>query len=304
MPRVSVIIPTYEQQPEFLTSAVETVLGQSFSDYEIVVVDDGSTVLPAHASLGPLIEKVRLIEQANCGPASARNTGIRKAQGEIIALLDSDDLWKADKLERHREAHDLNPERALIFSQCAFLEGGRVTKIFPKDAPSGMIFLPLVRKSFITTCSVTIRRDSFDKVGYFNERILLGEDYEWYFRLAQVAPFGFIPFPLSYYRRHKGNITHDAQRTHEEKVRIFQSLLDQAQDKGDHALDSAARPKLAYHLVKLAKVKQKRGELADARSIIQKALRVHPSSAKAWRALARNWARRLAGSNRSPGGSA
>ncbi|MEO1863115.1 MAG: glycosyltransferase [Verrucomicrobiia bacterium] len=300
IPRVSVIIPTYEQQPELLTSAVETVLAQSFTDYEIVIIDDGSIERPAHDSLGPLIEKVRLIEQPNGGPASARNTGICEAQGEIISLLDSDDFWKPNKLARHVEAHDLHPEWALTFSQSALLRGDTVTKIKPKSAPSGMIFIPLVRKGYITTCSVVvIRRDSFDKVGPFDETMRIADDYEWFFRLAQIAPFGFIPSPLTYYRHHEGNITHNVHLNHEEKVRIFQSLLDQAQDQGDKTLEMAARPKLAYHLVKMALEKRKKGEFDEARIIVRRALGIHPRSGKAWRAFGRDWVQRLIGINGS-----
>ena len=294
MPRVSVIIPTYDQRPDYLRAAVESALSQSFVDKEVLVIDDGSTKQPAGAALGSLAERVRLIEKPNGGPASARNAGVKEARGEFIALLDSDDLWKPNKLTRHMEAHERRPEWALTFSQSSLLRGGTVTRIKPRHAPSGMIFLPLVRRSYITTCSVVVmRRDAFDLVGFFNERLGAAEDYEFYFRLSQRAPFGFIRRPLTYFRSHGSNASRDAETIHESKVDIFEALVDLARVNGNSALDKAARRKLAYHLVKLANAKARQGESASARDAIKRALDVCPWSGKAWRAYGRDWASRL-----------
>lgn len=300
MPQVSVIIPTHDQRPDYLRAAVESALSQSYANTEVIVIDDGSTQHPAGAALGSLVERVRLVEKPNGGPASARNTGVKEARGDFIAFLDSDDLWKPNKLTRHMEAHERHPEWALTFSQSSLLRGGTVTRIKPRHAPSGMIFLPLVRRSYITTCSVVVvRRDAFDLVGFFNERLDAAEDYEFYFRLAQRAPFGFIRRPLTYFRTHGANASRNAEAIHGAKVDIFEALVDLAHDNNDSALDRAARRKLAYHLVKLAQMKTRQGEDDTASAAIKRALDVCPWSGKAWRAYGLDWASRLLPGNGS-----
>ncbi len=297
MPAVSVVIPTYEQDPDFLRKAVESALAQSFEDLEVIVVDDGSST-PAAEVLGEIGDhpKVTVIRQENAGAPAARNHGVREAKGELIALLDSDDLWETNKVAKHVEAHAAHPEWVLTFSQSAFLLDGKVNKIKPRRAPSGMIFVPLVRKSYITTCSVVVvKREVYLGAGGLKESLRICDDYELFFRLAREHPFGFIPEPLTFYRAHTGNITRNVRRIHEEKVEIFGGLVELAGKTGDRPLDRAARRKLAYHLVRLAREKARAGEVEPAREDLRRAVKICPTSVKAWRALGKLAVKRLFG---------
>jgi glycosyltransferase involved in cell wall biosynthesis len=214
MPKVSVVIPTYNRR-EWLTEAVDSVLRQSYADYEIIVADHGSTDGTAAAMKKIFGEKVRLLSLENCPlPACPRNHGIRAAKGEYVAFLDSDDLWLPDKLESQIPAMEANPEWGWSY--------GNAERFGPGVSPgtvetgawqlySGDVFRRLMLGNFIPSCTVVARRKCLEEAGGFDETAALrsAEDYELWLRLASRYRLHAVPRVVARYRVSEGQISKD-----------------------------------------------------------------------------------------------
>ncbi|RME70603.1 MAG: glycosyltransferase [Chloroflexi bacterium] len=207
-PKVSVVIPTYNSAA-YITATVESVLAQTFTDYELIVVDDGSTDDTARR-LQPYMGRLTYIYQENKKYSGARNAGLRAATGEYVALLDSDDLWLPDKLARQVVVMDAHPDVVLCNCQAAYIDPqGRPThfrgQVFKgREAPGVEIFDALPRlftfDLIITTSTVMIRRTALDQVGLFDDTHIHGEDWELWVRLASQGRFAYLPDALAQYR--------------------------------------------------------------------------------------------------------
>jgi len=208
MPRVSVIISTYNTA-SYVAEAVESVLAQTYKDYEIIVVDDGSTDNTREV-LMPYMDRIRYVWQKNQERSAARNHGIRLAQGELIAFLDADDVWLPDKLERQVAALDGHDQAVLVcgpaqnidaegrpisFWGSAYLGGEPGGEVEVRHHGQEMLF-----GSPILPCTVVVRREALDRAGPFDTRLSLGEDWEMWLRLARLGPFVHLPWVLSQYR--------------------------------------------------------------------------------------------------------
>lgn len=207
-PRVSVIIPAYNAQSH-IAETLASVFGQTYKDYEVIVVDDGSTdeTLQVLRDCG---DKIRLLTKVNGGPASARNLAIKYARGELIAFLDSDDLWVKDKLAEQVSFLDQHAEVGLVYSEALmFAQEGEQKLIKRKlgytEAPT---FCKLLGGNFIPNLTVVLRRACIDKVGWLNEArsLIAVEDYEYWLRVAKIFPIAGIARPLAYYRLREGNL--------------------------------------------------------------------------------------------------
>lgn len=209
MPRVSVIIPTYNSA-RFIAATLESVFAQSYSDFEIIVVDDGSTD-DTRAVLAPYLERIRYIHQPNNERSAARNHALAHAGGEYIAFLDSDDLWAPDKLERQVAVLDANPQASLAFNQARYIdENGRPVSFCGQTidgAPGSQVVvadfsLPLLGGNVVAGggSAAMARRWMLDEVGEFDLDLVQSEDWDMWLRLAQLGPFAYIPAPLTSYR--------------------------------------------------------------------------------------------------------
>ncbi len=203
MPRVSVVIPTYNRAA-LLKQAIDSVLAQTYTDYEIIIVDDGSTDemadLVDRYVAGP--GRVRYYYQNNRGRSAARNAGIRLAVGEFIAFLDSDDLFLPRKLEMQVAALSNQPEYGMAFSNAISIdERGNVLSSGPlfRAQLSGMIYpeLLFIRGTMIMTPTVMIRARILNQVGSFDENLSMCEDLDLWRRIARMCPVLQIQSPLS-----------------------------------------------------------------------------------------------------------
>lgn len=206
-PKVSVIIPTYNSL-KYLSETVESVLNQTYSDFELLIVDDGSTdqTVQWTGELGD--SRVRVISQANQGVCVARNTGIANANGEYIAFLDHDDLWEASKLEKQVCRLDAEPNIGLVHTWMALVDdrGKFIGRIMTSDA-EGDVWQQLLEKNTIASSSVMVRRSCFEKVGMFSpaRELYSVEDWEMWIRIASQYPFAVIREPLLSWRQHPNN---------------------------------------------------------------------------------------------------
>jgi glycosyltransferase involved in cell wall biosynthesis len=202
MPKVSVIIPAYNAMT-YLPETVGSVLRQSFTDFEVLIIDDGSsdTIQQWASQVQDL--RVRLISQENQGASAARNTGIAHAQGEYLAFLDADDLWEASKLEKQVLCLENYPAAGLVYTWTALIDptGKPTGRVFASKA-EGDVWNQLIEHNIIESgSSPMIRRDCFETVGLFDCNLLAVEDWEMWVRIASRYPFAVIQEPLTYYRQ-------------------------------------------------------------------------------------------------------
>ncbi len=201
--RVSVVIPTWNCAP-WLPACLGSVFAQTWRDFEVVVVDDGSTDDTAEA-LGPWVQDIRYIRQPNRGVAAARNAAIGASSGEWIALLDADDLWAPHKLERQIAAFDANPRAGLVCSD--FSIEPAVASYFRERGgyDTGRVFSRIVRDCFIFTSTVMLRRSLLDELGPFDESISYCDDYNMWLRAALRTEVATVPEVLCMKRERAGN---------------------------------------------------------------------------------------------------
>lgn len=209
-PEISVVIPTYNRR-ELIVEAIESVLAQTYSDFEIIVVDDGSTDDTAER-LRPYMNRVQYVVQRNRGVAAARNAGIQLAQGEFICFLDSDDLWEPVKLEAQLRFTRDHPEYGLISTEIMGFDAERKSagqsKAKMYEIRNGMVLEHLLFGNWIQTSTVMLRRSCLDEVGWFDEDVgQFGEDWLLWMRVASRFPVYFLPEPLVSYRFHPGQLT-------------------------------------------------------------------------------------------------
>ena len=191
MVRVSVVIPTYNRK-EMLEEAVQSVLNQSYEDFELIVVDDGS-IDGTKDVIERLDSDIRYIYKENGGVSSARNFGVKKAKGEFIAFLDSDDMWLKDKLEK--QVKYMSKRSDLFVSQTEEIwirNGVRVNQKKKHKKCEGRIFKEVLPLCIISPSAVIMRRELFDHVGLFDEEFLVCEDYDLWIRVAAKYPVGLL----------------------------------------------------------------------------------------------------------------
>ena len=225
--KFSVIIPLYNKAP-YIRKALESVLAQTYTDYELIIVDDGSTdgsaeiaeaflqdpasrLSPLTSSLtsdsvpasrlSPLAFSLRLLKQPNQGVSAARNAGVAQAQGEYLAFLDADDWWEPTYLERMAQLIEDYPDAGLYACNYYYHKDG--VNIIKVDIPTGYFNYPKEYfKNFampVTSISVVIPRKVFSDIGGFPIGIKLGEDFLLWSKIALCYPVAFLNEPLAYY---------------------------------------------------------------------------------------------------------
>lgn len=194
MPKVSVIIPTYNRC-ELLREALASVCAQTYQDFEVIVVDDGSN--DDTAAVVQEFAGVRYVWQPRRGVSAARNRGVTLSEGEWVAFLDSDDLWQPGKLDRQIAFVTAQPEVQICQTEELWLRHGvRVNPQQKHRKPSGDIFAPSLARCLVSPSAVMLRRQLFEQVGGFDERLPACEDYDLWLRIAARLPVYLIDIPL------------------------------------------------------------------------------------------------------------
>ena len=193
-PRVSVVIPAYNASLT-VSAAIESVRAQSLSDFEIIVVDDGSTDDTGARVAAIDDPRLRVIHASHDGPAQARNRGIEAARGEFITFLDADDLWTADKLESQVAALEADPGAGAVYSWTAFVdEQGRYLFAKRPQHDRGDVYGELLVTFFLASGSnVLARTECVRSVGRFDGSVQPVEDWEYWLRAARTHRFAVVP---------------------------------------------------------------------------------------------------------------
>jgi glycosyltransferase involved in cell wall biosynthesis len=215
MPKVSVIIPTFNRA-QSVGKAINSVLKQTYQDFETIVVDDGSTD-NTKLTVDSYGNSVKYLYQANSGAGSARNTGISNSTGEYIAFLDSDDFFAEQNLEKKISILEEQLQIGWIYSdwqfvdeQGAFLKKGSVQHDYSKKRLSGNIFAELFyKRNFITPSTVIVRRSVLDHVGYFDPMIPSQEEYDLWLRISAKYSIHYIDEILVFRTIHGAMLSSD-----------------------------------------------------------------------------------------------
>lgn len=224
MPKVSVIIPAYNSM-KYLPETLESALNQSFQDFEVIVVNDGSSDETAEWVSQLTDPRIKLISQENQGLSGARNTGIENASGEYLAFLDADDCWESTKLEKQVLTLEDNPEVGLVYTWVALVnESGTPTGRIFKNYAENDVLENLIEHNIVECGSVAmVRRQCFENCGVFDRDLRsFVEDWDMWLRIASRYPFKVIKQPLVYYRQHSNS----ASKNWEAMERSFNLVIE------------------------------------------------------------------------------
>lgn len=227
MTMISVIIPTYNRA-HTLRRAINSVLKQSFRDFELLVVDDGSTDETAKLIGECNDTRLSYCYQENRGVSAARNSGIEKARGEWLCFLDSDDEWKERKLEKQVAFHDRYPDILISQTEEIWIRNGKHANPRKKhEKERGMIYEKSLPLCLISPSSVMIHQSVFETIGLFNENYPACEDYELWLRLTCRYAVGLVTNKLIIkYGGHQDQLSHTIPSLDIFRIRAMITMLD------------------------------------------------------------------------------
>lgn len=225
MTKVSVITPVYNQD-KFIQDAVDSVLNQTYKDFEIIVINDGSTD-KTEEILREYGDKIRWKSQENQGHAVARNSGISVAKGEYFAFLDADDMCMPDRLELQVDYLDKHPAVGLVYTDYYQIdEEGEITKLISWSGNGAL----LIQQNYVPGSSCMCRSECLDTVGVFDADTLGSCDWDMWIRISERYPMHRIPKPLFKYRIHSKNTSLRPNRMdYDRKLQIM--ILEKAYDR-------------------------------------------------------------------------
>jgi len=208
-PKFSVIMPVYDHA-EYVGEAIESVRAQTFGDWELIVIDDGSS-----DGSGEIAEefaardrRIRVLHQVNAGPAAARNAGIRAAQGEWLAYLDSDDLWYPQTLANYGDAIAARPAALFFYGYRHRLNpDGSLTELPGEFQQHATGTREIFQRMYLSHMCVCYRRGLMDRAGPYDESLRSCEDYELYLRMSLHTTFEPLGRATGLRRRHGRNIS-------------------------------------------------------------------------------------------------
>ena len=211
---VSVVIPAYNYG-RFIGEAIRSVVEQTHPPSEIIVVDDGSTDETA-AVVGAFGDAVRYIRQDNAGVCAARNRGVSESTGELVAFLDADDTWEPTNLEKQLAAFAGDEEIGLIHCAMREFDGetGETIRVYMEGGEDGVADNLLLWEGPVIVGpggGITVSRKAFDRVGGFDTRMKVGEDWDFCYRVARLFKIGFVAEPLLNYRSHDAAAHHNVE---------------------------------------------------------------------------------------------
>ena len=226
MEKVSIIIPAYNKA-ELTVKTVKSVLNQTYPHTEIIVVDDGS-VDQTQEYLSEFKNRIQYVYQTNGGACSARNLGIRLAQGELIGFLDCDDLYLENKVELCVDFLKQNPDYGFIHTAAHFIDKEEKIVGFyshPKSRKQGWIADRLILGNYICNSTGIVRKSCLQEVGFFDESIFMPADWDLWLRLAEKFKVGYINEPLTQYRTTENYIFSRIEKSQEEEKVVLNKFF-------------------------------------------------------------------------------
>ncbi len=272
-PVVSIIVPTY-QRAHLVGQAIASVLDQSYQDFEIIVVVDGSTddtlAHLARLAQSQRREKITIISQTNAGLAAARNAGIRAAQGRFLAFLDDDDLWLPDKLAAQVAVFAAQPEVGLVFGDmiCFDEQGERAESYAQTTIPPRILNeITLFWYNYVPLSTVIIRRACLDEFGLFDETLTACEDMGLWLRISAKWRLWRLADPVARYRLSANAMHNDFGRVITNSLRVKANAYERS--PAIRRLPMKLLDRYFYNLfLDLARHHMKRLQWAHARNVL------------------------------------
>jgi len=293
-PAVSVVIATYNRA-DLLPATIESVLAQRFADFELIVVDDGSTDT-TKAMLAQFKDRINYVYQDNRGPSAARNRGVQHARAAWIAIQDSDDLCAPNYLETLYGYARAHPQCAMVFANGAYLGGAEHNRetIIPAEksrrlAARGVQLTDIFDKSIVRLQAALISKSCYDAVGGHDESLRISMDLDLAFRLINRFPVAYLDQVVFYYRKHGGNISGNQELRLIENIRVIEKLLKDNPQAKKVLGEQRVAARLAYRYYRLAKGRWKAGERIKARQALKSAIALRPLALK-YRLYQMRWA--------------
>jgi glycosyltransferase involved in cell wall biosynthesis len=265
LPIVSIILPTFNRL-EYLQPAIESVFAQTFTQWELIIADDGSSAHTKEYLQSLDDPRVKVIWLTHTGrPSVVSNAAIREAQGEYVAFLDSDDLWLPEKLQSQLDSLRRHPQRRWSYTRFALVDGSGnpILSARPKvwPTPAGWILEKLLNEvTVIALPSVVVSRTLLEQLGAFDEELVMCYDDELWFRLAARSEIDGIDAPLTLVRRHAHHSGSDIIAWRDRRL-VFEKALKAADD--DH-LESILRRLRAQMSAGLARAQAASGKRIGA----------------------------------------
>ena len=280
MPEVSIIIPAYNCA-QFLKHTLDSVLTQTSSDYEIILVDDGSTDNTPEV-LSPYLSKIQYIRQENAGLPSARNAGILASSGRFIALLDGDDTWTPNKLHEQMPRFS-DPEVGIVYSDFSIqYSDGRFLQSYLSQRPlagEGYILDNYIQSRFLFPSTMVLRRECFDQFGLFDPEMLASEDVELFSRMCTQWKVALVRQQLMIRNEGGHNLTADQLKLSRYTVLAFQKFLAAIHGLSQKTV-KLARQQIGVHSWYQGYAAFKAGNMAEARRRLTTSMRYDPGTTR------------------------
>lgn len=219
--KVSVIIPAYNPNKQYLRQAINSALNQNYKAFEIILIDDHSDIPINYFDRDLRIRTIRT--ERNLGPAGARNIGISNSIGDLISFLDSDDIWHPNKLVLSVGEFEKNEKTGLTCGNYSWMIDGKICRPFYRKSID-ITFDNLKKINYIPSGSVTVRKSVLDEVGLFNEKYWIGEDWELWLRISKKYEIKFINSILYYYRKETNSFCLTSRKDLEQKKFTIKDL--------------------------------------------------------------------------------
>jgi glycosyltransferase involved in cell wall biosynthesis len=275
-PAVSVILPTYNRS-KTLERAINSVLKQTYSELELIIVDDASTdnteeIVNAFMNRDGRVKYIK--HSSNTGPAGARNTGIKMASGRYIGFQDSDDEWMPDKLEKQVKILDDSPsDTGMVYTSFIRIFPDKSIYVPPEKIRirEGFIHFELVNGNFIGMPTTLIKKECFDRVGLFDERLPPLEDWELFLRISKYFSISYIDKPLVTEFESEDSIS----KVKASNIKALRLIL----KKHYHSFKKAPKA-LARYCFMIGDFLYRSGDKTEAREYLKTAFRLRPTSSK------------------------
>ena len=235
MPKISVIIPVYNAE-ETIKETIESVLSQTFSNFEIIVINDGSQDKTLEIVYRILDPRLKVFSYPNAGVSVTRNRGISQAAGDYVSFLDADDLWTPDKLETQLKALQANPQAAVAYSWTDWIdESGQFLRPGGHMSVNGDVYAKLLLRDFVESGSnPLIRRQALTEVGGFDESLNLAADWDMWLRLAARYEFVAVPSSQILYRVSPNSMSSNVWKMEAESLQIIERAFAVAPESLQH----------------------------------------------------------------------
>lgn len=291
MPRVSILLTCYNHL-RYLPAALEGIQAQSYRDFEVLALDDGSKdgsreFLRDQEAMGTLR---CIFNEQNLGTYATLNVGLKEAKGELIAILNDDDLWGSEKLARQVALLEQDPRIGLVHTSGWFIgeDGKQLADPAPlgftyPSTPTGDVLALEILYNHIITSSVLIRRNCFERCGPFDPSFFGSGDWQMWLRIARHFHIGYVDEPLAFYRVHGQNASHQKDKINEDDARIREWITTWQDELTDRSADEPElRSAFAHNWACLGTERTWAGNPQGGRQAYGEAIKMNPKRLKTY----------------------